>query len=428
MPDGSPFTVASLMSTLDVSSLHTNDGKTLTSGYLQKYGYWVVKKNIESVTNDLSLTNDIDNHKITIGAYQSYWTSKDFWTLGNDVTVHNIANGGIIKEAPTGTSGYTLDEAGDARMSAIYAGDSWQLTKVVRLDFGARYNFFNLNYTLDGGGTFPDGLPDLTASLDGTDWAGTFAINFAFTNNLGAFARASKGSLFPNFDDVRSNIYNVKSGTVSKDTSGTIVNVDGTVDPNLFNQFEVGLKLDQQYYSLFLTGFANMVQQFDGDVLSTRANALLKTRTFGLEIDGGLKIEGFRLNLVGTFQSGKITDAPQDPSVVGNKIWRQPDFQFRVAPSYSFPISQSLSASLYAAFRYVGKRWNDRTNLYQLDSFTKLDLGVNVSTASGITFNIYADNLTNSHGLTEGDPRDPASANGRPILGRSLRFSTSVNF
>lgn len=435
VPDGSPFTASSLMSTLGVSSLHTNDGKTITSGYLQNYGYWVVLKKIMSVTNDISLTNVIGDHKITVGAYQSYWTSDDFWTLGNDVTVHNVANGGIITEAAPGPGFYNLNEVGDARMSAIYAGDSWQATKELRFDFGARYDFFNLNYTLDGGQStpagvalYPDGKPNLVSSLDGNDWAGTFAINYAFTPNLGAFARASKGSLFPNFDDVRSNIYNLKDGNVYRDTSGAIVGVDGTVEGNLFNQYEAGLKIDQPYYSLFLTGFLNTVQQFDGDVLSTRANALLKTRTFGLEIDGGLKIEGFRLNLVGTFQSGKITDAPQDPSAVGNKIWRQPDFQFRIAPSYNFTLSKSLSASIYGAFRYIGKRWNDRTNLYQLDSFTKLDIGLDVTTASGITFNLYGDNLTDSHGLTEGDPRDPASANGRPILGRSLRFSIAVNF
>ncbi len=63
-----------------------------------------------------------------------------------------------MKEAPVGAAGYTLNEAGDSRMSAIYAGDSWQVSPQIRLDYGARYDFFNLDYTLDGGGTFPDGM------------------------------------------------------------------------------------------------------------------------------------------------------------------------------------------------------------------------------------------------------------------------------
>ncbi|MGA8264781.1 MAG: TonB-dependent receptor, partial [Ignavibacteriaceae bacterium] len=411
VPGGSPTAVTSPMQTLG--------GKTITSGYVQDYSYWVVLKQIESFTNDISLTNTVENHKITVGAYQSYWTSTDFWSLGNTVTVHNVANGDII--AGSAQSGaFTLNEAGDARMSAIYAGDSWQLDSQFRLDFGARYDFFNLDYTLDGAGTYPDGVPDLRATLDGNDWAGTIALNYAVDNNLGLFARASKGSLFPNFDDVRSNIYNLDSGTIDSTAGGTILGVNGTVKSNLFNQFEAGVKIDQGEYSLFITGFLNMVEQFDGDVLSTRANALLKTRTFGVEVDGGLKVEAFRLNLVGTYQNGEITEAALAPATVGNKIWRQPDFQFRLAPSYDFELSNNVSASLYGAFRYVGKRWDSRANVFQLDSFTKMDLGLVVSTTSGITFNVSGDNLNNSHGLTEGDPRNPASANGRPILGRSV--------
>lgn len=419
VPGGSPTAVSTPMQTVG--------GKTISSGYVQDYGYWVVLKQIESLTNDISLSNQVENHKITIGAYQSYWTSQDFWSLGNTVTVHNVANGDIIAGSAT-AGAFTLNEAGDSRMSAIYAGDSWQLSEMVRLDFGARYDFFNLNYTLDGAGTYPDGIPDLRATLDGKDWAGTFAINYAMNDNLGLFARASKGSLFPNFDNVRENIYNLDSGTIDSTSGGTILSVNGTVKSNLFNQYEAGVKLDQGTYSLFITGFLNTVEQFDGDVLSARANALLKTRTYGLEVDGGLKVEGFSLNLVGTYQNGEITEAKLAPATVGNKIWRQPEFQFRLAPSYDFPLSNTVTGTIYGAVRYVGKRWNDRDNLYQLDSYTKMDLGVVVSTTSGITFNVSADNLNDSHGLTEGDPRNPTSANGRPILGRSVKFSVGVSF
>ena len=151
-------------------------------------------------------------------------------------------------------------------------------------------------------------------------------------------------------------------------------------------------------------------------------------RTFGAELDAGLSVHNFRVNLIGTYQNGEITDSKLAPETVGNKIWRQPDFQFRIAPSYSFPITQSVGATLYGAFRFVGKRWNDRDNSYQLDSYTKLDLGLDVATASGITFNVSSDNVTDSEGLTEGDPRDPNSKNGRPLLGRSIRFSIGVDF
>jgi iron complex outermembrane recepter protein len=430
VPNGSPMSVSSVLNSTGLSSLHTAGGSTLTSGYVQSYGHWVVLKQIKSVTNDVSLTNEIGEHKITIGAFQSYWTSQDFWSLGNTELIQAVANGDVISNIPPDAGSFNLNESGDARMSALYAGDSWQLTDALRLDIGARYDFFNLNYSLDGAGAgLPDGKTDQIAHLDGNDWAGTAAFNYQFTDNVGVFIRGSKGALFPTFDDVRSNVYNLKSGTEYKDSTGTIVtSVDGTVDPNLFNQFEAGLKVDQPLYSLFITGFLNTVQQFDGDVLASRASVLLKTRTFGVEIDGGLSVDAFKLNLVATFQSGKITESAKDPAVVGHKIWRQPDFQFRISPSYDFPLGNSVNGSVYGAFRYVGKRWDDRDNAFQLDAFTKLDLGVNVATNSGITFNLSGDNLADSHGLTEGDPRDPSSSNGRPILGRSIKFAIGVNF
>ncbi len=433
VPNGSPVKVSDLMTKLGTTDpIMTVGGKSLTSGYVQSYGHWVVEKQLEAITNDLSLTNNISNHQITIGAYQAFWTSQDFWTLGNHILVQNVENGDVIKDvSPDSVAGswnYGLNESGDARTYAVYAGDSWQITPKFRLDLGARYEFWNLNFTLDAG-SWPDGTTDKIATLDGNDWAGTAALNYQFTNNTGVFVRGSKGSLFPNFDQVRDgDLYNLESGTQIRDASGSVLSVDGSVKPNLFNQGEVGVKIDQEIYSLFITGFVNTVEIFDGDVGAQRVAALLKTRTFGAEVDAGLSTHNFRVNLIGTFQSGEITQSDQAPETVGNKIWRQPDFQFRIAPSYDFAISQDVSSTIYGAFRFVGKRWNDRDNSYQLDSYTKLDLGLIVSTSSGLTFNIHSDNLTDSEGLTEGDPRDPNSKNGRPILGRSIKFSVSQSF
>ena len=432
VPNGSPMKVSDLLNKLGTSSIMTVGGKTLTSGYVQSYGHWVVEKSLQSITNDISLTKEVEKHKITLGAYQSFWSSEDFWTLGNHVLVHNVANGDIIKDvSPDSVAGswnYGLNESGDARMFAIYAGDSWQITKKFRLDLGARYDFFNTNFTLDAG-SWPDGTVDKTATLDGNDWAGTAALNYAINDDFGIYVRGSKGSLFPNFDQIRDgDLYNLKSGTQIRDASGNVLSVDGTVKPNLFNQAEVGVKIDKVIYSFFITGFFNTVEIYDGDVGAARVAALLKTRTFGAEVDAGLNIHSFRVNFVGTYQNGEITSSDQAPETVGNKIWRQPDFQFRVAPSYDFQLSQSIGASVYGAFRFVGPRWNDRDNSYQLDSFTKVDAGVSVNTTGGLTFNLFGDNLTDDHGLTEGDPRDPNSKNGRPIFGRSINFSIGVGF
>lgn len=289
-------------------------------------------------------------------------------------------------------------------------------------------NFFDLNFTLDAG-AWPDGVTDKIANLEGDDWAGTAAINYAVNNNFGVFGRASKGNLFPHFDQVRDgDLYNLTEGEQIRDAGGNVLTVKGTVEPNLFNQFELGVKFDQEFYSLFITGFVNTVEIFDGDVGAQRVAALLKTRTYGAEVDAAVSIKNFKVSLIGTYQNGEITESLKAPETEGNNIWRQPDVQFRFAPSYDFQLTQNLSASIYGAVRYVGKRWNDRDNSFELDSYTKLDLGLDIYTSSGITFSVSGENLNDSDGLTEGDPRDPNSKNGRPIFGRSARFSVGVNF
>jgi iron complex outermembrane receptor protein len=421
VPNGNPMRVSDLTAKLGTSSITTVGGQTLTSGFVQSYGSWVVQKQIESFTNDISLTKNLAQHKLTIGAYQAYWTTNDFWTLGNHVLINDVSNGDIIAGVPAdsvaGSWNYGLNEAGDARVFAVYAGDSWQLTDQLRLDLGARYHFINLNFTLDAG-SWPDGNIDMTASLNGHDWAGTAALNYELNNELGVFVRGSKGILFPQFDNIREgSSYKLKSGTLQ----------DGTIASSLFNQYELGLKYQYNIFSLFLTGFLNTVELFDGGVGSTFEAALLKTRTFGTEVDAGLSVDEFRVQLTGTLQNGKITSS-SDPKSVDKKIWRQPDVQFRIAPSYNFHLNNDMQATIYGAARYAGARWNDRDNSYQLDPYTKIDAGVGVSTASGITFILSGDNLTDSHGLTEGDPRDPLAKNGRPLLGRSFRFSIEVGF
>ncbi len=418
VPQGNPIPV----SALGLDTVKTRGGKILSgSDYVQNYGHWVVLKNIHSVNNDISLNKHWKTHNFTFGLYQARWSSKDFWTLGNHIPVHNVANGDILDGIPAdsiaahgggGAWNYGLNSAGDATVSAGYLADSWQMMPALRIDLGARYEFFDLQYTLDHG-SLPDGIIDKAVSLSGKDFALTAAVNYDFNKALGAFARYSNGYQFPQFDMIRENKYSVDN--------------NGNVDANTFLQYEVGLKYDSELFSLFATGFMNSVDVFDGDIGAVRESALLNTQTFGVELDGAFTLNNFSLRGVGTYQKGEIKKADVDPTVVGNSIWRQPNWQFRISPSYNIAFG-SFNATIYGAARMVGKRWDSRSNVFQLDGYTKIDAGVVLSTTGNMSFNIHVDNLTNSEGLTEGDPRNPTSANGRPIFGRSIKFSVIHDF
>ena len=419
VPNGNPIQV----SALGRDTVLTRGGEMLKStDWIQNYGHWVVLKDLESVNNDLSLNKRWSVHDLTLGLYQARWSSRDFWTLGNHVPVHNVANGDLLEESITaqdvadagggGPWNYGLDYAGDARVSAFYVADSWQMSTALRLDLGVRFEQFELQYTLDHGG-HPDGKIDKAESLSGSDRALTGAVNFDLSKQLGIFGRFSDSYQFPHFDMIREGKYSLDG--------------DGNVEANTFTQYEFGVKYDAGWFSLFSTGFLNSVDVFDGDVGATRESALLKTQTMGVEIDGAVSLGSLGLRAVATYQKGEIKDADVDPDVIGNSIWRQPDWQFRISPTYQLALG-NLDATLYGTIRGVGKRWDSRGNVFQLDGYTKIDVGAVISAPGGLSFGVHMDNVTDSEGLTEGDPRDPTAANGRPIFGRSIKLSVTQDF
>lgn len=274
----------------------------------------------------------------------------------------------------------------------------------LRLDVGLRRESIALVYNLDSGPGYPNGTRDLAAKLNASDWAFTGALNYSFNDDLGIFARYSDGFTMPHFDDIRENNLNV----------------------NGIRQIEVGFKYSGENTSLFATVFRNTNDSFDSVVGGVSPATGFKTRSTGIEVDGSLHFGGFRLGALATWQNAKVTEST-NLAVVGNRVLRQPEFLLRLSPSYEAKVGD-WDLSLYGAASIVGDRYSDLANTVSLKGFSKVDLGVKVSSPWGLFGQIHADNLFDSHGLTEGDPRSLTGANGRPILGRSIRFSIGYDF
>ena len=137
VPSGTAVSAADLSAVI-AGPVTTAGGSTLGIGdFVQTYGHWVVLKDLRSFSNDISINKEFDGgHDVTFGIYQSSFSSDDFWSLGNPVPVHNIANGDFLDSAITpadiaaagGDAGFMfgLASAGDARTTAFYIADSWQ--------------------------------------------------------------------------------------------------------------------------------------------------------------------------------------------------------------------------------------------------------------------------------------------------------------
>ena len=417
VPDGSPITVSALRASNGATTVSTLGGTVLSdSEYVQNYGHWVVKKDLESFTNDLSINKEVGDHNITIGYYRASWSADDFWTLGNFTPVHNVANGDFLdsnvscsdlQDAGSGSGcwAFGINSAGDATADALYIADSWQATDNLRFDVGLRKEWLELNYVLDTGPGYPDGVRDMSVNLNENDFAYTAAANYDVSEDLGVYLRYSDGFLFPHFDDVR----------------------EGNLNVNGIQQLEGGVKYSGEFFDLFATVFYNKNDSFSSVVGSATAAAAFKTRSIGVELEGSVTYEAFNLSLIATLQDAEITESTT-ASDVGNQVLRQPKFLLRIAPSYEIEIGDGTAATLYGAAQFVGKRYGENGNTVELASYTKLDAGILVRTGENLFFQVSADNLNDSHGITEGDPRNPSSPNGRPILGRSFKFSIGYDF
>jgi outer membrane receptor protein involved in Fe transport len=110
----------------------------------------------------------------------------------------------------------------------------------------------------------------------------------------------------------------------------------------------------------------------------------------------------------------------------GNRVQRQPQWQGRITPGWNGMLGRR-KASLFATISYMGDRWSDVQNQQVLPHFVTLDAGASLDLTPRLRLRVKGDNLTNTIGLTEGNPRTLGAQPGgamfaRPILGRSVTF------
>lgn len=434
---------ASLGST--VGSLTYVNGGQAVAGTQQviRAGTWIVRKQIEDFTNDLAVEWESGNNKFTVGAYYSDFSSDDQWNLGNVhlLTAENngrllnltLANGQIAtNNGFTQGSFFNVNAAYDGREYAFYAVDEFQITPELRFDAGLRYQNYKATGTIENNSSVDtDNNPNTlynngTAVLNGTfrniaykkgAWSWTAGLNYDVSSSVGVYARYNRGNTNPFFDNLRDGIF---------------------VSPRVDN-FEGGVKVRTDLVSLYATLFHTKFKGLVTTVIQNGAPVadIGGARSTGIELEGQIRpIDNFAIAFSGTWLDAKYRDFFAGGGTVdlsGNRVQRQPKWQWRVTPSYDIEFGDNSKVSLHSTFSYVGDRFSDTANTQSLPNYFKIDAGVTVDVNDALTFAVTADNLTDKVGLTEGDPRTLGQAGGevvnaRPILGRSFRFSAAYKF
>ncbi|MCB1053359.1 MAG: TonB-dependent receptor [Acidobacteria bacterium] len=383
------------------------------SEYIQQFGAWEVRKNIDSFTNDLNLAKNLERGSATLGYYTANSSSDEFWSLGNSkyMVVENggeIVDGIAVNDPSVDSSSfnYDIDARGDAITNALYAALTYRFTDALTFDVGVRYENHEVDYSVDEG---LDGQVDLVIDTSESETSWTAALDYQLNDFSGVFGRINRGHKMPYFDDYRDNRNSYFNGN----------NLVQTVE-----QYEFGYKFAKPGYSLYATGFHTKVDPSFFVALSGQTPGIASiNEATGVELDGSATFQnGFAISLNATIQESKIKGTADD----GNEVQRQPPWQIHLAPRYSRTLGEAL-VSVFATLSAVDDRWSDNANTVVLDGYETVDLGV-VVWFDKVSFQILGENITDSDGLTEGDPRNPAAPNGRFILPPSVKFTVGYTF
>jgi iron complex outermembrane receptor protein len=423
VPDGGAVQISALQAdpTLDTRAVITGpitgsvSGRAIgASEYIQQFGAWEVRKDIEAFTNDLSLAKAWDRGTATFGYYAASASVEEWWSLGNSRYEVVQAGGevvtGIACNDPTVDScgfNYDIDATGDATTNAFYAAATFDLMDRLTVDVGIRVENYQVNYSVDEG---LDGQVNLAIDFDETETSWTAAANYLFTDSIGGFLRINQGSKMPDFDSFR-------------DNRGAFANGNDLIQD--IDQYELGVKWVTESISLYATGFFTDVTNTAFIALTGAGAGQLSTQeSMGVEIDGVWESAGgFMLNLNATILDSEITAGDN----VGNETERQPGWQLRLTPSYTFEFGD-VEATAYGTFSAVDDRWGERANTNLLKGYEKVDLGVLVRVNEAFTVQLAADNITDEDALTESDPRTATAPNGRYIMPRTLTLSVGYEF
>lgn len=429
------------------------------NGLVSEFGWWHVNKPMNNVIDQLEIKYDTGAHSVTGGLYFSTYSLEETWHWNNmltdvqgnprmlDLTV-TTQDGDEYQVTENGFTQYgTLyrGHQGTGTIFAAYAGDEWQVNDQLRIDVGGRIEHDIFRGNSEGTGRTiadMDGNP-LTLYDNGvavannsvfrynesyTEWALSVGANYSLNDRYAFFGRFSRGFHMPDLDSFRGG----GTGRVEEVVQG-----------------ELGLKVNTPNYGAFVTAFVSSLRNipFDDQELNAQGQIVTNTQfanslTPGVEAEvNGQFTDALSASLTATLQQPEYRDYTYEADTDGdgrlesfdftnNRVRRQPRYMVSVNPRYDLG-----AAEVSTTLRFVDERYtSDANSGIVLPSYYVWD--ASISTTQGpVTLKLAGTNLTNSLGLTEGNPRTGQQIGqvtnifqARPILGRRVSLSLLYNF
>lgn len=429
------------------------------SGLIMSGQYRAIDADFYSTQGDLSVTRKFETglgtHDVRVGIYGSAYGNSSRQIYQDmlvevqskprtiDLVAYSATGAVLGSVTQNGVLRYTttLNQGeGDAKMVALYANDTWEIMRGLRLDAGIRKEWYDyegfalLSANADLGDAttladnttraFTGAMVSRELKPSATNW--TVGLNYDFTNNFGAYARISNLEVPPQLN--------------------VVTNTAPTILTTKARQYELGLKASFGPAYLYVTGFYTKFNPFNASFVAFNPVTGRNDQAvpfIGEAVAKGVEIDG-RIAPTRWFElSGSVTWAdPEyrnlanssgaDPSAVnGNQIIREPKFFGNLRPAVHFPVGDG-EFEIAGRFEWVGRRYVDLFNLTALPAYQTF--GASASLTHGKwRVQVVGDNLTNAKGLTEGNPRTDQLGGqgasdaiyGRPLFGRNFRLILS---
>ena len=332
--------------------------------------------------------------------------------LTNPNGITNIGGGGLY------------DNEATIKQTALFFGHNWDISEKLNFDWGIRMESFNINSTFS---TPKRVTPDSPTGADGN--ASTLYDNRIFTRNPAqifdkslSFSDILSYSLGLNYkvNDGFAVYGRYSQGRKSPDLSYFMDIANQQLTSNIsieaqdIKMAEFGVKYRSKNLSFFLTPFYTLASNVPNFQIFQNADATYyapprayqKFETKGLEIEGNYAFnQHFSIRAVGTIQSSvakefavylaKTNGPADDEKVVFDGNYNDNiGNMFTVTPTYS---TDKLTASIN--LQYMGERWANVGNAFQLPSFSSFDLNMAYRLNKHIQINGTINNLANTYGI-----------------------------
>lgn len=367
-----------------------------------------------------------------------------------DIVAVDAAGNVVGRLTDNGISRYGSEFAngtGESFTTAVYASDEWEFNERFRLDLGARWERVEVKGRAEGSitrnlGQSPTTADDTVLTGSGVftpfdesfdDFGWTLGANWQFDDSSGVFARYTSTFRLPSV------------GTYI--TSPTAIPITQEMD-----FLEAGYKFSTPELQVYATAFHTRFDSFAFSELVFNPatggfdsrTVLTDTETTGVELETfWTPNDWFDLRFAGTWQDPRFGDLTNSRIVDGvlvvddysdNQLIRVPRSSLRLVPAFNL-LDRKLRLELDVE-RY-GDRFTDAANSVVLPDYTVFNVNARYDFTPDVSLYLYADNVTDEVGLTEGNPRAGQFQSGeagspffvgRPIFGRSYRAALLWRF